>query len=132
MAFTATHPLRTTNGQSDPRPRCAIGHLAITAGDVEALARFYTELGMRQIMTSNHFAIVELRGGTHIILKSGEAGQATLDLIVDDIDEVHADLTNAGCVASSIRRGNPHDSFSAVDPEGNQLTIHSNHAMGIV
>ena len=132
MAFTATHPLRANNGQDDPRPRFGIGHVVITADDVKALADFYTTLGMRQIMNSGHFAILELRGGTHLILQQGPAGEASLDLIVDDIDDVHADLTAAGSSASSIKRGNPHDQFQATDPEGNRLVISSNHAMGVV
>ena len=133
MAFTATHPLRTNeNGQDDPRPRFAIGHMAITAQDVTRLTEFYSNLGMRQIMNSGQFAILELRGGTHLIVQHGPAGQASLDLIVDDIDDVHTDLSTAGVVPSPIRRGHPHDQFQATDPEGNRLTISSNHAMGVV
>lgn len=132
MAFTATHPLRTNDGQNDPRPRFAIGHVAITAENVTKLTEFYTTLGMRQIMNSGHFAILELRGGTHLIVQQGPAGAAVLDLIVDDIDDVHADLTAAGATAGDIKRGHPHDQFQAIDPEGNRLAISSNHAMGVV
>lgn len=130
--MTATHPFRTDNNQADPRPRFGIGHMAMTASDVSGLATFYSNLGMREVVNSPGFAILELRGGTHLILQKGSAGQATLDLIVDDIDDVHADLTAAGATASSIKRGHPHDQFQAIDPEGNRLAINSNHAMGVV
>lgn len=57
-----------------------------------------------------------VRGGTHIFFTRG--GQATLDFIVDDIDDTHAVLEQAGARVTPIRRGNPHDWFKAVDPEG--------------
>lgn len=132
MAFTATHPLRTNNSQDDPRPRFGIGHMAMTAADVSGLTNFYTDLGMRQVMNTGRFAILELRGGTHLIVKQGPAGDASLDLIVDDLDDVHADLAATGVSVSAITRGHPHDQFQAVDPEGNHLVISSNHAQGVV
>jgi hypothetical protein len=77
-------------------------------------------------------SIVELRGGTHLIIQSGEAGVASLDVIVDDIDETRAVLEAQGASPSPIQRGNPHDRFSATDPEGNTLIVNSNHAIGVV
>ncbi len=132
MAFTATHPLRSTNSQDDPRPRFGIGHLTMTANDVSGLTNFYTDLGMRQVMNSRHFAILELRGGTHVIVRHGPAGGTSLDLIVDDLDDVHADLATTAASVSPITRGHPHDQFQAIDPEGNHLVISSNHAQGVV
>ncbi len=113
-------------------PRFAIGHVAISAADVTALTGFYTRIGMRPVVDLGRMSIVELRGGTHLILQRGAPGQATLDLIVDDIDATHQLLTAAGAEATPIRRGNPHDTFSAADPEGNTLVIHSTHAIGPV
>ena len=119
-------------GEKDGRPRFGIGHVSMTAANVEALANFYTTIGMREIMSRKRMAIVELRGGTHIVIQQGAGGVSNLDLIVDDIDDTHRVLQAANGEPSAIRRGNPHDSFRATDPEGNQLVIHSNHAMGVV
>ncbi len=128
--------------QSDPesppeepgenRPRFGIGHVSMTATDIDRLAAFYEEIGMRLVVNMGRMAILELRGGTHLILGSGDAGTATLDLIVDDIDGTRAILEDAGADPSPIQRGNPHDRFTATDPEGNTLVVNSNHAVGPV
>lgn len=113
-------------------PRFAIGHMTLDAQDVDALTDFYTDIGLRLVVKMGRAAIVELRGGTHIIIRSGQPGQARLDFIVDDIDETHQVMAMAGANPSSIRRGDPHDIFSATDPEGNALQINSTHAIGPV
>ena len=95
-------------------------------------ASFYIEIGMRPVVTMGHMAIIELLGGTHIVISSGPAGGQQLDLIVDDIDETSAIVAAANGTPSEIRRGSPHSTFVATDPEGNQLTIHSTHAIGPV
>jgi hypothetical protein len=41
-------------------------------------------------------------------------------------------LAAAGANPTPIKRGRPHDRFTATDPEGNTLTVNSNHAMGPV
>lgn len=119
-------------GKRTDRPRFAIGHLGLSAGDVERLADFYVEIGMRPVMSMGHMAIIELLGGTHIVISAGQAGDQQLDLIVDDIDETHAVVSAADGVPSDIRRGSPHSTFVATDPEGNRLIIHSTHAIGPV
>ena len=119
-------------GERPDRPRFAIGHLSLAAADVEALARFYVDIGMRPVMATSRMAIIELAGGTHIVFSAGPAGDQQLDLIVEDIDETHAVLAAAGGAPGEIRRGSPHDTFAAADPEGNRLVIHSTHAIGPV
>lgn len=114
------------------RPRFAIGHVNLTAGDVAALNDWYVEIGMRPVVLFERMAIIELAGGTHIVIAAGAAGGQDLDFIVDDIDETHAVLAAAGANPSAIRRGSPHDSFDATDPEGNRLAVHSTHAIGPV
>jgi len=113
-------------------PRFAIGHLGLVAGDIKRLTDFYIEIGMRPVASFDHMAIIELLGGTHIVISSGEPGSQELDLIVNDVDEAHAVLAAAGGAPGEIRRGSPHSTFRATDPEGNRLTIHSTHAIGPV
>lgn len=117
---------------TDRRPRFGIGHMVITADDVDTMTDFYTAIGMRLVVNMGRASIVELRGGTHLIIQSGAAGDASLDLIVDDIDETRAVLEAQGAEPTAIQRGNPHDQFIAFDPEGNRLVINSNHAIGEV
>lgn len=130
METTSTPLLETS--QETSLPRFAIGHLGLTARDVQKLTNFYVEIGMRPVVSFGRMAIVELAGGTHIIISEGAAGGQQLDLIVLNIDETHSILTGARTTPSEIRRGSPHDTFTATDPEGNQLTIHSTHAIGPV
>ncbi len=120
------------SGEPDPRPRFGIGHVMLPADDVARLRGFYTEVGMRLVVDMGRAAIVELRGGTHIVIHSGTSGATSLDLIVDDIDDTWTTMVAAGANASPITRGHPHDQFIASDPEGNELVINSNHAMGPV
>lgn len=125
---TASRP----DSQADQRPRFGIGHLSMPAGDVAKLTNFYTAIGMRLVVDMGRASILELRGGTHLILSQGEPASSTLDLIVDDIDETREVLAAAGAEPSAIQRGNPHDRFVAADPEGNTLVVASNHAIGPV
>lgn len=104
----------------------------MTAADIDALAEFYETVGLRLVVNMGRMAILELRGGTHLVLATGAAGSSTLDLIVDDIDDIHAVLAAAGADPGPIERGSPHDRFVAADPEGNRLVVNSNHAIGPV
>ncbi len=133
MAFTTTTtPLNTYATNDDPRPRFGIGHMSFPATNVDELVDFYTTIGMRLVVNMGRAAILELRGGTHLILQESSQANGTLDVIVDDIDETRDLLEAAGADPGSIRRGNPHDSFVATDPQGNTLMVHSNHAIGPV
>jgi catechol 2,3-dioxygenase-like lactoylglutathione lyase family enzyme len=132
MTTLQYNPYSVSGPGEDRRPRFGIGHVAITAADVDTLTDFYTAIGMRLVVNMGRVSIVELRGGTHLIIQSGEAGAANLDLIVDDIDDTRAVLEAEGASPGVIRRGNPHDSFIATDPEGNTLVVNSNHAIGVV
>lgn len=116
----------------DELPRFAIGHLSMAAGDVVALTQFYGRIGMRVVVESPGFAILELRGGTHLILQPGPAGAGELDLMVDDIDAARDAFLAEGVKVTRIMRGNPHDRFKVTDPEGNRLHVSSSHAMGLV
>ena len=132
MAILQEHSQTGAESSEDPRPRFGIGHVVISADNVDALTDFYTAIGMRLAVNMGRMSILELRGGTHLIIQAGEAGVATLDLIVDEIDETRALLEDQGAAAGTIQRGNPHDRFVATDPEGNTLVVNSNHAIGVV
>ena len=132
MPPTQQQHQQAADAGEDPRPRYGIGHMVFTAQDVKGLAEFYAAIGMRPVVAMDRFAILELRGGTHIIFQPGPAGVATIDVIVDDIDDTHAVLAAAGANPTDIERGSPHDRFIATDPEGNTLAVNSNHAIGPV
>lgn len=127
-----TRRSREESGSDDPRPRFAICHVGLPARDVALLGQFYTSIGMRHVAQMERMAIVELRGGTHLVITNGEPGTMTLDLMVDDLDDTRQLLESVGAEPGPITRGNPHNSFTATDPEGNRLLVESSHACGPV
>ncbi len=116
----------------DPRPRFSICHVTLTAEDPDRLGDFYASTGMRLVATMGRMAILELRGGTHLVVHRGQPGVARLDLMVDDIAETHTLFDELGANPTPIIPGRPHDTFTAMDPEGNHLLIESSHVTGAV
>ena len=134
MAFTAT---TTDSPQTDPRPGVAIGHIGPhRVTDLDAAVRFFEHLGTRTVAVMPAMAILELRGGTHLIVRAVDrvapGATASFDLMVDDIDAAHATADAAGLAPSEIERGGIHSSFTVADPSGTTVPITSSHAMGPV
>ena len=122
---------------ADERPVFAVGHMPLDVTDVAAAYRFFARHGMREILERPDFAILELRGGTHLILsKSEEAIQpgrrAPFDLMVDDVDAVHQRFIEDGVDATPIERGSIHDSFWITGPSGYRIPVNSSHVEGVV
>ncbi len=117
---------------TDQRPRFAICHVGLTADDPSRLGDFYTAAGMRRLGKMTRMAILELRGGTHIVISNGESGVGKLDLMVDDLGEAHELFERLGADPTPIVPGSPHDTFTATDPEGNALLVESSHVTGMV
>ncbi len=116
----------------DPRPRFSICHVQLTATDTNLLGEFYATIGMRLVAKMAKMSILELRGGTHLVIFGGDPGVTKLDLMVDDLDDIHDLLNTMNANASPIIPGSPHDTFTATDPEGNALLIESSHVTGAV
>lgn len=119
------------------RPVFAVGHLRMPVEDVHTAYGFFERHGMRAILERDDFGILELRSGTHLILtKSDEAiaegERAPFDLMVDDVDAVHAAFVADGVEATDIERGKIHDSFQVNGPSGYVIPINSSHAVGVV
>ncbi len=115
---------------ADGRPPVWIGHVTMKTPDIALSSKFMIALGMRPIADGDGFAVLELRGGTHLVLLPAEeelSGPAPFDLMVEDLDETHTDLAGRGLSPSDIRRGNIHDSFTIRDPSGLDITFNSTH-----
>ena len=120
---------------TDERPSAAIGHVRFNVTDVEATARWLATVGLRTIVASGDFAVLELRGGTHLVVRQAEQppeprARAPFDLMFDDIEVIHRLFEEKGALPSSIQRGRIHDSFEVVGPDGWVFTINSSHASG--
>ena len=57
---------------NDPRPDIAIGHVRLLVGNVAKTTDFFVKLGIRTIVEQADFAVLELRGGTHLVLRTWE------------------------------------------------------------
>lgn len=133
--LTGTSLRGTVAGMADPteRPATWVGHVVIAAADIAESADFYLSLGMREIERNDRVAVLELRGGTHlVVVEDSPAESAPFDLMVDDLDAVHAEWTTNGLTPSEIERGRIHDRFTVRDPAGTVVTVNSSHVIGIV
>ena len=115
------------------RPAAWVGHVVVAASDIAESAAFYLALGMRQVEQNDRVAVLELRGGTHLVVVEGEPTPgASFDLMVEDLDRTHAEWTSAGLEPSPIERGRIHDKFRVTDPAGTVVEINSTHVIGPV
>ena len=119
----------------DQRPPVAIGHVSLSVTDVGAAARWLVTVGLRPLVASGDLAVLELRGGTHLVVIQAEQPpesrtRAPFDLMFDDVDATHRIFEERGLSPSPIRRGRIHDSFEIVGPDGWVFTINSSHASG--
>jgi len=119
----------------DQRPPVAVGHVRLPCSDVAAAARWLETAGLRPIVTMDELAVLELRGGTHVVVRKTEplpapGAAAPFDLMVDDIDATHRDYAGKGFAPSPISRGRIHDSFTMAGPSGWLFTVNSSHASG--
>ena len=125
--------------QQDERPPVWVGHVSMGTPALAESEAFMLRIGMRPVFRSPKFVILELRGGTHLVLSQedapaqetgAETGEAPFDLMVDDVDATHAAFAAQGLAPSAIERGRIHDSFTLTEPGGRRITFNSTHATG--
>ena len=117
------------------RPSVWIGHALLTVRDVDRSADYWRDLGMREVERNEHVAVLELRGGTHLVLvpcTPPELGDTPFDLMVEDVDAMHAEWAARGLDPSPIERGRIHAAFTLRDPDGYRINVNSSHVVGEV
>jgi catechol 2,3-dioxygenase-like lactoylglutathione lyase family enzyme len=137
----------------DTLPAAALGHFVMKVANLGASYRFFADLGLRQIGLFPDVAIIELRGGTHILLfpennddapfrlTSGRLGQRGaffnehLDLLINgktrgELEAYRAKLLKNGVAAGEIAQEQffGHDYFQLTDPDGHGITVYTTHA----
>jgi hypothetical protein len=117
----------------DRRPPVAIGHVFFAATDVAAAAQWFETVGLRAIASDDDFAVLELRGGTHLVVtraarRPRRDAEAPFDLMVDNVDAMRRKFVAKGLKPSRISRGSIHDEFSVAGPDGYNVTVLSSHA----
>jgi catechol 2,3-dioxygenase-like lactoylglutathione lyase family enzyme len=121
--------------KKETRPLAAIGHVSMRVGDVTAATDYFVDMGLRHITQSETMGILELRGGTHLVLRAGDddiaAGtKAPFDLMVDDVAATRADYVDKGLDASEVETGRVHRWFELTTPDGYVITVTSSHVSG--
>jgi catechol-2,3-dioxygenase len=131
----------------------AVAHLVFKVADLKSSSQFYSNLGIPPFFTDEETAIIELRGGTHLILLSvdsiaGEGIAESLtgqlhkrfseqfDLMIegkglDDLKKYRLELIRRGIQAGEIPDQTffGHHLFCTRDPDGNGITIYTSHSI---
>ncbi len=111
-------------------PPVWVGHIVLRTRRQKESEAFMRALGMRLIAAEDDAVILELRGGTHLILlddKNAEAGDAPFDLMVDDLDAAHRICKDQGLAPTAIDKGRNHRSFSVAEPSGHKIKVFDSH-----
>lgn len=111
--------------------------MTLRSSDVATSANFYRALGLRLIMETAGMAILELRGGTHLLLfraksKPKEGPVRSFDFMVDDVDAFRERVAGSGVEGTPVaidERGG-HRWFEVRDPDGHRISIYSSHVAG--
>lgn len=114
----------------DERPPVWIGHVAMHTTKVVESSKFMQLIGMRRVAGGDEFAVLEMRGGTHLVLTSeAESGlvKGSFDLMVEELDATHARFAELGLKPGAIERGKIHDCFELREPGGSLITFNSSH-----
>lgn len=114
-------------------PPVAAGHIRMNVPDVEDATDWFGGLGLREITRQDTFSVMELKGGTHLVLIAStdpveKDAVAPIDLMVDDVAEWHAKSSDAGLNPSELTSGSVHSSFYLPGPGGWRVKITSSHA----
>lgn len=125
----------------------AAGHIVIPVQDMRASLDFYARIGLPTFLELDGLALIELRGGTHVILAEGVEGMEAsrygqmpaetgerLDLMLDtdaksDLEAFRQDLIGKGIEASAVNESAyfGHWFFHVRDPDGNVIFIYTSH-----
>jgi catechol 2,3-dioxygenase-like lactoylglutathione lyase family enzyme len=120
--------------EEDLRPPVWIGHVVMETDRLEETADFMRKLGMRPIVQRPQVAVLELRGGTHLVLLAKTkvaAVEAPFDLMVEDLNATHNHFVELGLEPTPIERVSPeHEGFKVREPAGHVIGFYSNHVSG--
>jgi catechol 2,3-dioxygenase-like lactoylglutathione lyase family enzyme len=121
--------------ERDQRPAVGVAHVVLPTDHMEESARFMRTIGMRTIFDGTDVSVYEIRGGTYLVLMLKDhvvAGDATFDLMVDDLQATHHSFTSLGLAPSPIeeRPAIEHEFVTVREPAGHIITFFSSHASG--
>jgi catechol 2,3-dioxygenase-like lactoylglutathione lyase family enzyme len=131
----------------------AVAHLIFKVADLKSSCQFYSNLGIPPFAIEEKIAIIELRGGTHIILLEVDqlaaegmvqslTGQLhkrfseQFDLMIKgkglgELEKYRSEVISRGIAAGEIPDETffGHHLFRIKDPDGNGVTIYTSHSI---
>ncbi len=120
--------------EQDLRPPVWVGHVVLETDRLEETAQFMRNIGLRPIVQRPDVAVLELRGGTHLVLVAKPevvAGEASFDLMVEDLHAAHQHFIGLGLAPTPIETvSDNHERFLVREPAGNIISFFSNHVSG--
>ncbi len=120
--------------EKDLRPPVWVGHVVLETDRLEETEQFMRKIGMRSIVQRPEVAVLELRGGTHLVLIAKPevvAGAAPFDLMVEDLRGTHEYFVGLGLAPTPIETASPeHERFLVREPAGHIIAFFSNHVSG--
>ena len=113
-------------------PEVSIGHVTLHTHRMRESVQFMQAIGMQMVYEGSEVSILELRGGTHLLLFPSEQAQsqdATFDLMVDDLHALYRKLVDQGYKLSMIEKHPEigHESFAVTEPSGARIVCYSSH-----
>ena len=115
---------------ADLRPPVWIGHVAMYSPAVAETSQFMQLIGMRPVFSKDDFAVLDMRGGTHLVVTAdpeSEMVNGSFDLMVEDLEASHQRYVELGLAPGAIERGQIHDSFELREPGGATIVFNSTH-----
>lgn len=117
----------------DLRPLYAFGHVEMQVRNIKKSGDFFLKIGLREVILEETFIILEVRGGTHLILSPSEqtidpGTGAPFDLMVDDVAAVHKLMADLDLSPTQIEDNGIHRYFYIMEPGGHRVTVNSSHA----
>ena len=120
--------------EKDLRPPLWVGHVVLETDRLEETAQFMRKIGMRPIVHRPEVAVLELRGGTHLVLIAKAevtAGDAPFDLMVEDLHATREYFIGLGLAPTPIESASfDHERFLLREPAGHLITFFSSHVAG--
>jgi catechol 2,3-dioxygenase-like lactoylglutathione lyase family enzyme len=131
----------------------AVAHLVFKVADLKRSCQFYSNLGIPPFAIDGKVALIELRGGTHLLLlevdqlAGGDVAESVtgqfhkrfseqFDLMIkgkdlNDLEKYRLELISRGIAAGEIPDETffGHHLFCIKDPDGNGITIYTSHAI---
>jgi len=120
----------------ESRPSVWVGHVMLETDRLAETEQFMCQIGMRPLVRRSEVAILEMRGGTHLVLIAKPeivTGEAPFDLMVEDLQASHENFNALGLDPSPIEKVSyDHERFTLREPAGNIICFFSNHVAGRV